>query len=271
MSPAAATTASFSLRNRPARLLCAASIVLIAWGCQDRPAGAVGPHVERFFAAIEPSARDCVLSSIDMDDLESALESMTRLPSTTGALPHDLSQISTCTGAVELREGIARVVLASLPEKRSRLMLEQEDTPGDVAEISSRFAVFPTRLADRNRAQGFERRGPARMSVAYQRGDIAETPQVLMVDLLDRPGQHPPDWTAGELVAIAAFDARERLVAAGVYHGIAWARFSEAADGTTIQVITWGDVDGQLLFRAEGASREILAELLRAFRADGLM
>jgi hypothetical protein len=254
-----------------ARLLCSASIVLIAWGCQDRPAGAVGPHAERFFAAIEPAARDCVLSAIDMDHLESALESMTRLPSTTGALPHDLSQISTCTGAVELREGVARVILASLPEKRSRLMLEQEDTPGDVDEIAARFAVFPSRLADRNRAQGFERRGPARISVAYQRGDIAETPQILMVDLLDRPGQHPPDWTAGELVAIAAFDARERLVAAGAYHGIVWARFSEVADGATIQVITWGDADGRLLFRAEGASREILAELLRAFRAGGLM
>jgi len=125
-------------------------------------------------------------------------------------------------------------------------------------------------LAGRNRAQGFERRGPARMSVAYQRGDIAETPQVLMVDLLDHPGQHPPEWTAGELVAIAAFDARERLVAAGVYHGIAWARFSETHDGTKMQVITWGDIGGRLLFRAEGISREVLAELLRAFRAGGL-
>ncbi|HET9063285.1 MAG TPA: hypothetical protein VFO62_08360 [Candidatus Binatia bacterium] len=271
MSSAAAPIASFCLRNRMVRLLCSASIVLIAWGCQDRPAGAVGPHAERFFAAIEPAARDCVLSAIDMDLLESALESMSQLPSTTGAFPHDLSQISTCTGAVELREGVARVILASLPEKRARLMLEQEDTPGDVDEIAARFAVFPSRLADRNRAQGFERRGPARMSVAYQRGDIAETPQVLMVDLLDRPGQHPPEWTAGELVAIAAFDARERLVAAGAYHGIAWARFSEVVDGTTIQVITWGDVDGRLLFRAEAASREVLAELLRAFRAGGLM
>jgi hypothetical protein len=254
-----------------ARLLCGASIVLVAWGCQDRPAGAVGPHAERFFAAIEPSARDCVLSAIDMDLLESALEAMTRLPSTDGSLPHDLSQISACTGPVELREGVARVILASLPEKRARLMLEQEDTPGDVGEISARFAAFPARLADRNRAQGFERRGPARLSVAYQRGDIAETPQILMVDLLDRPGQHPPEWTAGELVAIAAFDARERLVAAGVYHGIAWARFRESADDKTVQVITWGDVDGRLLFRAEGASREVLAELLRAFRAGGLM
>jgi hypothetical protein len=212
-----------------------------------------------------------VLSAIAVDHLESALESITTLPSGSAGLPHDLAQIGTCTGPVELREGIARAILGSLPEQRSRLMLEQEDTPAEVDEITGRFVAFPARLADRNRAQGFERRGPARISVAYQRGDIAETPQVLMVDLLDRPGQHPPNWTAGELVAIAAFDARERLVAAGVYHGIAWARFSEIADGTTIQVITWGDVDGRLLFRAEGASREVLAELLRAFRAGGLM
>jgi hypothetical protein len=271
MSKSAAPTAVVSSRSGLARVLCAASITLIAWGCRDRPAGAVGPHAERFFAALAPAARDCVLSAIDVDLLEAALESMTRLPSASGALPHDLAQISTCTGPVELREGVARVILASLPEQRSRLMLEQEDTPADVEEIASRFASFPARLADRNRAQGFERRGPARLRVAYQRGDIAETPQVLIVDLLDHPGQHPPGWTAGELVAIAALDAGERLVAAGVYHGIAWARFSEVADGTTVQVITWGDVDGRLLFRAEGASREVLAELLRAFRAGGLM
>lgn len=272
MPSAAATPVVLSLRRPPLRrVLCAASLALVAWGCQDQSAGAVGPHTERFFAAIDPAARDCVLSAIDVDLVESALESMTRLPSTSATLPHDLSQISTCTGPVELREGIARVILASLPEKRSRLMLEQEDTPSDVEEITARFAAFPQRLADRNRAQGFERRGPARISVAYQRGDIAETPQILMVDLLDHPGQHPPGWTAGELVAIAALDAHERLVAAGVYHGVAWARSSEIANGATIQVVTWGDVDGHLLFRAEGASREVLAELLRSFRAGGLM
>jgi hypothetical protein len=109
------------------------------------------------------------------------------------------------------------------------------------------------------------------MSVAYQRGDIAETPQILMVDLLDHPSQHPPGWTAGELVAIAALDARERLIAAGVYHGIVWARSSEVVDGTTMQVITWGDVDGRLLFRAQGDSRDVLTDLLRSFRAGGLM
>lgn len=248
-----------------------ATVALVAWGCRDHPAGAVGVHTERFLAALAPAARECVVNAIDAASLETALESMTRLPNTRGTLPHDLSQISTCTGPVELREGIARVILASLPEQRSRLMLEQEDTPGGVDEIAARFAAFPSRLADRNRAQGFERRGPTRMSVAYQRGDMAETPQILMVDLLDRPGQHPPGWTAGELVAIAAFDAGERLVAAGVHHGIAWARFTELSDGTPLQVITWADVDGRLLFRAEGATREVIAELLRAFRAGGLM
>lgn len=272
MPPAAAIV---TIRSRSRRLLigvfCAASIALLAWGCRDRTAGAVGPQTERFFAALAPSVRDCVLSSIDVDRVETALESMTKLPSESDALPHDLYQISTCTGPVALREGISRVILASLPEKRPRLMLEQEDTPADIAEIEHRFAAFPARLADRNRAQGFERRGPTRMSVAYQRGEIAETPQILMVDLLDRPGQHPPGWSAGELVAIGALDAHERLIAAGVYHGIAWARSSEVIDGNTMQVITWGDVDGKLLFRAQGASREVLEELLRSFRAGGLM
>jgi len=249
----------------------AALLLSVLPGCQEHVADAVGPRVERFFAALEPSARDCVLAAIDIDHLESALELMTHLPRETDDLPHDLYQISTCTGPVELREGIARVILASLPEQRPRLMLEQEDTPADVGDIERRFAAFPTRLAGRNRAQGFERRGPARLSVAYQRGDIAETPQILMVDLLDHPSQHPPGWTAGELVAIAALDARRRLVAAGVYHGIAWARSTEVIDETTMQVVTWGDIDGHLLFRAEGASRDVLAELLRAFRAGGLM
>jgi hypothetical protein len=272
MLSAAAIAAIRSYRLRPwVGLWCVVAVILAASGCRDRPAGAVGPNSERFFSALAPAVRDCVLSAIDMDHLESALESMTRLPSTTDALPHDLYQISMCTGPVELRQGIARVILASLPEDRSRLMLEQEDTPGDVGEIAHRFTAFPARLANRNRAQGFERRGPARMSVAYQRGDIAETPQILMVDLLDHPSQHPPGWTAGELVAIAALDARERLIAAGVYHGIVWARSSEVVDGTTMQVITWGDVDGRLLFRAQGDSRDVLTDLLRSFRAGGLM
>jgi len=253
------------------RLLCAVSIGLLAGGCDQPTAGAVGPHSERFFAAVNPAARECVRSAMPVDHLEDALASMTLLPRRESTLPHDLDQLATCTGAVELRKGIARVVLASLPEKRSRLMLEQEDTPSDAREISRRFAEFPERLGDRNRSQGFERRGPARISVAYQRGEIAETPQVLMVDLLDLPGPHPPGWTAGEMVAIAALDARENLIAAGVYHGVAWARFSDAADDSTVQVITWGDVDGRLLFRAEGASREVLAELLRAFRTSGMM
>jgi hypothetical protein len=239
-------------------------------GCQEKPADAVGPHAQRFLAALEPAARDCVLSAMEMHHLESALESMTELPRESEELPHDLFRISTCTGMVELREGIARVILASLPERRPRLMLEQEDTPADVEEIERRFAKFPQRLGDRNRAQGFERRGPSRISVAYQRGDIAETPQILMVDLLDHPSEHPLGWTAGEVVAIGALDARQRLLAAGVYHGIAWARSSELIDETTMQVLIWGDLDGQLLFRAEGDSREVLTQLLRAFRAGGL-
>jgi hypothetical protein len=254
------------------RLLCGVLFVLVlVAGCQEHSTNAVGPHAERFFAALAPSARDCVLAAIDMDHLELALESMTKLPRENEDLPHDLYQISTCTGSVQLREGIAHVILASLPEQRPRLMLEQEDTPAEVDEIERRFAAFPPRLAGRNRAQGFERRGPARLSVAYQRGDIAETPQILMVDLLDHPGQHPPGWTAGELVAITALDAHKRLVAAGVYHGIAWARSTEVVDETTMQVVTWGDIDGRLLFRAEGASRDVLAELLRVFRAGALM
>lgn len=268
------TAIGFPLFSAPSRrvlsCLWVAFMALGVPGCQDQPAAAVGPHSAGFLAALSPAASECVQSAIDADSLEASLELMTRLPNTREDLPHDLSQISTCTGAVELREGIARAVLSSLPQHRSRLMLEQEDTPADVDEIASRFAAFPSRLAGRNRAQGFERRGPARMSVAYQLGDIAETPQVLMVDLLDHPGQHPPEWTAGELVAIAALDSRERLVAAGVHHGIAWARFSESHDGTKMQVITWGDINGRLLFRAEGVSREVLAELLRAFRAGGV-
>ena len=271
MSVAAAACHAFLwLRRSPVAVsLCAASILLVVSSCSE-DSGALGPHTQRFFDAIAPAARDCVLSAIDPDPLESALGSMTKLPSASDALPHELQQISTCTGPVELREGIARVILAALPEKRSHLMLEQEDTPADVEEIAHRFAEFPPRLADRNRAQGFERRGPSRMSVAYQRGDIAERPQILMVDLLDHLGQHPSGWTAGELVAIAALDAHERLVAAGVYHGVAWARSSEVVEGSTIQVVTWGDIDGRLLFRAEAASRDVLAEMLRVFRAGGL-
>ena len=52
---------------------------------------------------------------------------------------YDLEQLGTCAGPIEVKQGIARVVLASMPDKQPRLMLEQADTPEDVSEVERRF------------------------------------------------------------------------------------------------------------------------------------
>ncbi len=228
-------------------------------------------HTERFLAALDPSARECVSNAIPADRLESTLETLTKLPHEGALAFHDLEQLSTCAGPIEVRQGIARAVLGSLPSKEQRLALDPSLTPDDVSEVERRFTRFPRKLAGRHRAQGFERRGPARFGVAYALMEVTETPQTLMVDDLRRPGQNPPDWTAGELVAYAALEAGERLVAAGVNDGVAWARITESVEGGAQQVITWGDVDGELLYRASGVSRDVLAALLDTFRSGGAM
>ena len=234
----------------------------------ERP---VGTHAEIFLGALNPSARECVSNALPDERLESVLATLSTLPHRGPLVLYDLEQLGTCAGPIEVKQGIARVVLASMPDKPARLMLEQADTPEDVSEVERRFAHFPRKLAGRQRAQGFERRGPARFGVAYGLIEVPETPQTLIIDDLTRPGQHPPGWTAGELVAYAALEAGERLIAAGVHHGVAWARIIEAVDGSAQQVITWGDVDGKLLYRAAGSSREVLAALLEAFRASASM
>lgn len=252
-------------------LVAAAAVTLLVAACEPRDERLVGTQSELFLAALNPSARECVSNALPKERLESALAALATLPHSGPLVLHDLEQLGTCAGPVEVRQGIARVVLASLPDKAPRLMLEQADTPEDVSEVERRFAHFPRKLAGRHRAQGFERRGPARFGVAYGLIEVPETPQTLIIDDLTRPGQHPPGWTAGELVAYTALEAGDRLIAAGVHHGVAWARIIEAVDGGAQQVITWGDIDGKLLYRAAGASREVLAALLEAFRASASM
>lgn len=240
---------------------------LVAGGCAQPVAEKMGTHVERFVEALAPSARECVLSAIPKGRLESALADLAKLPSRGEDLPPYIAQLEACTGQDELRKGIARVVLEALPKQRSRLMLAQEDTPEAIREVKQRLAAFPRRLAERFRFTGFERRGPARLSVAYQRADVPDPPQSLSVDVLAEPGLHPYGWTAGEIVAATARRAGERLVAAGIHHGVVWARFVEPAYGTTRQVVVWGDIDGGFVFRAEGESREVLRDLVTTFRA----
>lgn len=252
------------------KLRCAAIAVLVAgaWACDEAEQAAIGQHTERFLAVLRPAARDCIMSAVPEAKLESVLGELAKLPAHDAELPPTLKQLTACTEEAELREGVARVVLAALPRQRSRLMLAQEDTPDDEVEVRRRLAAFPRRLQqDRYRFQGFERRGPETLSVVYQRADPPEPAQSLSVDLLAYPGRHPEGWTAGELVVAAALEAGDQLIAAGVHHGVAWARFVVPSEGGEMQVITWGDVDGRALFRAEGASRDVLLALLRAFRA----
>jgi hypothetical protein len=243
----------------------------VALACGGGGSASHGENAKRFLAALDPSARECVANAIPADRLESTLESLTKLPHEGPLTFHDLEQLSTCAGPIEVRQGIARAVLGSLPEKDQRLMIDRRVTLGDIAEIERRFARFPRKLAGRHRAQGFERRGPARFGVAYALIEVPETTQTLMVDDLTRPGQNPPEWTAGELVAYAALEAGDRLVAAGIHDGVAWARITESVDGGAQQVITWGESDGTLLYRASGVSRDVLAALIETFRSGGTM
>ena len=227
-----------------------------------------GTNAELFLGTLDPSARQCAANALPSERLESALTTLCKLPHHGALSLLDLEQLGTCAGPIQVKQGVARVVLSALPDKEPRLALDQIDTPETVSEVEKRFTRFPRKLAGRHRAQGFERRGPARYGVAYGLIEVPEIPQTLMIDDLTRPGQHPPGWTAGELVAFAALEATDRLINAGVHHGVAWARTIEAADGSAQQVILWGDVDGKLLYRAAGSSREVLAALIEAFRSS---
>jgi len=246
-------------------------VAALAGSCAPEDLRVHGTNAELFLATLDPSARACASNALPSERLESALGTLTKLPHHGPLSLLDLEQLSTCAGPVQVKQGVARVVLSSLPDKAPRLALEQEDTPEEVSEVEKRFARFPRKLAGRHRAQGFERRGPARYGVAYGLIEVPETPQTLTIDDLTRPGQHPPGWSAGELVAYSALEANDRLVNAGVHHGVAWARVIEAVDGSAQQVIMWGDVDGKLFYRAAGSSREVLAALLEAFRSSANM
>ncbi len=250
-------------------LLSVLSVLAIA--CSRGADADHGENTKRFLAALDPSARECVMSSIPAERLESTLKTLSKLPHDGPLALHNLEQLSTCAGPIEVRQGVARAVLGALPDKAQRLSVDRRVTIFDVDEIEQRFARFPRKLAGRHRAQGFERRGPARFGIAYALIEVTETPQTLLVDDLTRPGQNPPDWTAGELVAYAALEAGDRLVAAGVHDGIAWARITESVDGGAQQVITWGETNGTLLFRASGVSRDVLSELIETFRTGGAM
>jgi hypothetical protein len=245
---------------------CMASLL----GCHDDSPTAQRPNAERFLGALDPAARDCVLGATSEERLDGVLSALTDLGQPRTAeegLPHELRLLTTCTHEVNVRRGIARVILANLPRQRSRLMLAQEDTPDDEKEIRRRLNALPRQMRGLYRFHGFERRGPARLSVVYQEVDVPKPAQSLVIDLLTHPGQHPLGWSAGEIVAMTAFDAGESLVGAGVYHGLAWARLVVREDDRAMQVITWGDVEGPVLFRAQGATRDALHELLEAFRA----